>query len=136
MDTTLDSNGGVGPRPLALIAEDASAQIRLIQICMERAGCRVAAVRDGCQAMSQIEIERPDIILLDVDLPGLNGFQVLDRVRKNPQTRTIPVIMLTAHAKDSVLFAEWADTADVFMTKPFSPEDLIATVRATLSSVA
>jgi CheY-like chemotaxis protein len=135
METTEYPKLRTDDKPLALIAEDAGAQIRLTQLCLERAGCRVIAARDGREALTKIETDHPDLILLDVDMPGINGFQVLDRVRKNPATCAIPVIMLTAHAKDSGLFDEWAGHADVFMTKPFSPEELIATVKRVFAMV-
>src|SRR5437763_70959 len=100
-----------GAQPLVLIAEDAGIQVRLVQVCLERAGCRVVAARDGLEAMAKIETERPDLILLDIEMPHANGFQVLDKVRSDASTSTIPVIMLTAHAKDSYLFQEYADTS-------------------------
>src|SRR4051812_16856949 len=125
MELSRDPESGLDDRPLALIAEDAGVHVRLAQLCLERAGCRVAAARDGHEALREIEKERPDVILLDIDMPGFNGFQVLDKLRSDPATSEIPVIMLTGHAKDSVIFDEYAGDLDVFMTKPFSPLDLI-----------
>jgi len=133
MESGVELKSGVDERPLVLIAEDAGAQVRLMQICMERAGCRVAAARDGREALTALEKERPAFIILDIEMPGFNGFQVLDKLRKDPATRSIPVIMLTGHAKDSVLFDEYAGPDDIFMTKPFSPVELIDTVRRVLA---
>ncbi len=120
-------------RPLVMIAEDMGIQVRLTQLHLERAGCDVTAAPDGVQALERIFAEPPDLILLDVEMPELNGFQVLDRLRSNEATRHIPVIMLTAHAKDAPLFAEWAQSADAFMTKPFTPDALVAEVKRILA---
>jgi chemosensory pili system protein ChpA (sensor histidine kinase/response regulator) len=119
---------------LILIAEDAGIQVKLAQICLERANYRVVAARDGMEALHSIQTLRPDLVLLDVDMPVMNGFQVLDRLRSDAETCHIPVIMLTAHAKDSGLFAEWATPRDEFMTKPFSPNELLATVKRVLAA--
>ena len=123
-------------RPLILIAEDAGIQVKLAQICLERASYQTMAARDGMEALECIQTEKPDLILLDVDMPVMNGFQVLDCLRSSPETRDIPVIMLTAHAKDSCLFEEWARSEDEFMTKPFSPNELLAAVRRVLAAAA
>ena len=135
METKVTQTGAGQERPLILIAEDAGVQVRLAQLCLERAGYRVAAAPNGAVALEAVERERPELILLDVDMPELNGFQVLDRLRGRPETRDIPVVMLTAHSKDAALFAEWARPTDAFMAKPFSPEQLVTTVRQVLAAL-
>ena len=122
-------------KPLILVAEDAGIQIRLTQICLERADYVVVAARNGVEALNKVAEEKPDLIIMDVDMPEMNGFQALDRLRSEPGTRHIPVLMLTAHAKDAELFAEWATAADAFMTKPFSPPELVSAVRGMLAPV-
>jgi CheY-like chemotaxis protein len=121
-------------KPLIVIAEDAGIQVRLAQLCLERANYQVRAARDGKEALECIRSEKPDLVLLDVEMPVMNGFQVLDQLRRDEATRHIPVIMLTAHAKDSGLFEEWATARDEFMTKPFSPNQLLAIVQKVLAS--
>ena len=120
-------------RPLILIAEDAGIQVKLTRMCLERADFEVNAARDGDEALSSIAARRPDLLILDVEMPKLNGFQVLDKLRKQETTKSIPVIMLTAHGKDSVLFDTWATPRDAFMTKPFSPDSLLEMVREVLT---
>lgn len=122
----------VRSKPLVLVAEDVGVQVRLTQMCLERADCHVIAAQNGSDALTAAEAQQPDLVILDVDMPGLNGFQVLDRLRNADSTRSIPVIMLTAHAKDSGLFAEWDTETDLFMTKPFNPKELIAQVQRIL----
>lgn len=133
MEQSTDAVAPSAPCPRVVVAEDAGVQVRLMRMCLERAACEVLAARDGAEALRLIAVEIPDLVILDVDMPGLNGFQVLERLRKNPDTDKIPVIMLTAHAKDSGLFQEWATENDLFMTKPFSSLDLIANVQHVLS---
>ena len=118
--------------PLILVADDVGVQVRLTTLCLERAHYAVIACSNGKDALESIRTHLPDLVLLDVDMPGMNGFQVLDALRKDPATIAIPVIMLTAHAKDSGLFEEWATSADAFMTKPFSPQQLVQAVNGVL----
>jgi len=122
-------------RAYVLVVEDAGIQVRLMELALSRAGFEVTAAWDGHEALRCIDQRRPDAIILDVEMPGMNGFQVLDVLRADPFTADIPVLMLTAHAKDSVLFEEWAKPADAFLTKPFSPAQLIAEVRRALGAV-
>ena len=119
-------------KPLILVADDVGVQVRLTTLCLERAQYAVIACSNGRDALESIRAQLPDLVLLDVDMPGMNGFQVLDALRKDPATIAIPVIMLTAHAKDSGLFEEWATSADAFMTKPFSPQQLVQAVKEVL----
>jgi CheY-like chemotaxis protein len=123
-------------KPLILVAEDMGVQVRLTRLCLERANYSVIASPDGLDALARIQAEHPDLVLLDVDMPGLNGFQVLDALRRDPATSHIPVIMLTAHAKDSSLFDEWATSCDAFMTKPFSPQQLVTAVQEVFANTA
>lgn len=133
MESTPRASSTGRDRPLILVAEDMGLMVRLMRFHLERAGYDVLAVPDGTQALARSESDVPDLILLDVEMPGLNGFQVLDKLRSNEATRHIPVIMLTAHAKDAPLFAEWAESADLFMTKPFAPTDLVEQVQRILA---
>jgi two-component system phosphate regulon response regulator PhoB len=132
MESTPNASPAERERPLVLVAEDMQLMVRLMTLHLERAGCDVIAVPDGDQALARSEADLPDLILLDVEMPGQNGFQVLDKLRKNDATRHIPIIMLTAHAKDEPLFAEWAESADLFMTKPFAPSTFVAEVKRIL----
>lgn len=136
MEPTPSQSSPERARPLVLVAEDMGLQVRLLRLHLERAGCDVIAVSDGVQALARTETDLPDLIMLDVEMPGLNGFQVLDKLRSTAHTRHIPIIMLTAHAKDAPLFAEWAESADLFMTKPFTPDTMIAEVKRILAERA
>src|ERR1051326_2958741 len=112
-----------------LVVEDMGLQIRLLQIVLEQADYEFLGARDGEEALEKATTLEPNLILLDLELPDINGFQVLDRLRHDPKTRHIPVIMLTAHAKDSGFFEANRREGDVFMTKPYSPPELLTTIQ-------
>lgn len=120
-------------RPLILVAEDSGIQVRLMQIGLERSNYAVIPAPDGVEALALIRRERPDLVTLDIDMPRMNGFQVLDTMRQDPALCDIPVIVLTVHAKDAELFQEWTTPNDAFMTKPYSLDELVATVNRTLA---
>lgn len=135
--TGATADGAAGrDKPLILIAEDVGVQVMLTTKWLEREGYEVAAAGDGEAALDLCRRLRPDLLLLDVEMPGRNGFQVLDELRQDRSCCDIPIVMLTAHAKDSVLFAEWATEADAFLTKPFDPRGLVETVARILKRPA
>ena len=100
----------------------------LTRTWLHRSGYDTVEARDGDEALAVCRRVCPDLILLDVDMPVRNGFQVLDELRRDAACQHIPVIMLTAHAKDEALFREWATDADAFIAKPFDPRGLVQTV--------
>lgn len=129
-------SGARRERPLVLIAEDMGVQVMLTRTWLHRSGYDTLEARDGDEALALCRSARPDLILLDVDMPARNGFQVLDELRRDSACQHIPVVMLTAHAKDETLFREWATDADAFMAKPFDPRNLMNTVERILQGRA
>ncbi|HIE50410.1 MAG TPA: response regulator transcription factor [Armatimonadetes bacterium] len=115
-----------------LIVEDDPAVVRSLQALLTTEGYEVVATADGAEALHLVEVEKPDLILLDIILPGLNGLQVCQQLRTKVFT---PVIMLTAKSDevDKVLGLEMG--ADDYVTKPFSARELLARVRAHLRRV-
>jgi two-component system alkaline phosphatase synthesis response regulator PhoP len=105
---------------------------RLVQFNLQRAGYRVTPARDGLEALEQIEQERPDLVLLDVNMPRLDGIELLRRLRADPGTATLPVVMLTAKAQDEDILEGKRSGADYYLTKPFSPTELLAVVQEVL----
>ena len=85
-----------------LAVDDERHIVRLIQVNLERAGYEVATAFDGPEALKSVEAEKPDLCVLDVMMPKMDGFEVLKRLQANPETRDIPVIMLTAKAQDAI----------------------------------
>jgi len=112
-----------------LLAEDEPHIMELLMFVLGREGFAVRSEVDGAAALAAALADPPDVMILDVMLPALDGFQVLRQLRANEAGRTVPVIMLTARGQ-----REDRDTAerlavDVFITKPFSNADLVRTVR-------
>ena len=119
-------------KPLVLIVEDETALITLLRYNREREGFRVAEARDGEEALVLCQEERPDIVLLDWMLPHLSGIEVCRRLRRTPETRDIPIIILTARGEETDKIRGLDSGADDYVTKPFSPAELISRLRAVL----
>ncbi|MFZ3583048.1 response regulator transcription factor [Loktanella sp. DJP18] len=113
-----------------LLIEDEPNIIEAISFILSRAGFTVHTHEDGTTAMAKVRAQRPDMIILDVMLPGRSGFDILRDLRSEAATATLPVLMLTARgqAKDREMAHQLG--ADVYMTKPFSNAEICAQVRA------
>ena len=119
------------PRKI-LAVDDERHIVRLVQVNLERAGYQVVTAFDGREALEKVALEKPDLIVLDVMMPYMDGFEVLQTLRKNQSTRDLPVIMLTAKAQDADVFRGWQSGVDAYLTKPFNPSELMAFVRRIL----
>jgi two-component system alkaline phosphatase synthesis response regulator PhoP len=117
-----------------LAADDERHILRLIQINLERAGYQVALAHDGREALASVSQTRPDMVVLDVMMPYMDGFEVLKVLKREPETRDIPVIMLTAKASDNDVFMGWTSGVDCYLTKPFNPQELVNFVRRIFDS--
>jgi CheY-like chemotaxis protein len=115
-----------------LIVEDEESLLKLESILLSSKGYRVTGVRDGLAALSEIEKSRPDLILLDIMMPGIDGFEVCRRIKENPDTKEIPIVMLTAKksAADQARGAEVG--ADAYITKPFKSLKIIDVITGLL----
>ena len=118
-----------------LAVDDERSILRLIEVNLQRAGFRVTCAGDGVQALEKIAQERPDLIVLDVMMPRLDGFEVLRRLKSDPDTSEIPVLMLTAKAQDADVFRGWQGGVHGYLTKPFNPSELITWVKRTLAAL-
>jgi len=119
-------------KPLILIAEDEPAQMELLRYNMESADFRTVVATDGASALALIEEETPDLVVLDWMLPEMSGIEVCRRIRGRPETRSLPVIMLTARGEESDRVRGLETGADDYLVKPFSQAELIARIRALL----
>ncbi|HLT27858.1 MAG TPA: response regulator [Zeimonas sp.] len=112
-----------------LIAEDEPHIVESLSFVLQRSGYEVASVFDGEAAMSQLRSDPPDMMILDVMLPKLNGFEVLKQVKSDPSLRSIPVIILTAKGQTQDRRMAEEIGVDGFMTKPFSNREIVDEVR-------
>ena len=117
-----------------LVVDDERHIVRLVQVNLERVGHRVVPAFDGKEALKKVETEKPDLIVLDVMMPHMDGFEVLKRLKADEQTRDIPVVMLTAKAQDADVFRGWASGVDCYLTKPFNPIELLTFVKRIFES--
>ncbi len=105
---------------------DDDADIRfIIRINLEASGYEVLECADGFSALEAIQTNRPDVIVCDIMMPGLDGYAVLEAVRSNPVTKDIPLLFLTARGGDQDIWHGWQSGADYYLTKPFDPDELI-----------
>lgn len=119
-------------KPKILVVEDENHIVELVRYNLESDGFEVTHCSDGEEALLVAEELKPDLILLDWMLPHVSGIEVCRQLRRKPDTQTVPIIMLTARAEESDRVRGLDTGADDYMSKPFSPRELIARVRAVL----
>lgn len=108
-------------RPRVLIVEDSPSVRRLVEVSLRPMGLEIHIAVDGLDAMAKIVDVSPAVVVLDIGLPGIDGWEVLARLRSDPATAATKVLVLTAHAEPEVEERAEEATADDFMTKPFQP---------------
>lgn len=112
-----------------LVCDDERHIVRLIQVNLERNGYTVVTAFDGKEGLEKVRSEKPDLCVLDVMMPYMDGFEVLKSIRRDPETENLPVIMLTAKAQDKDVFEGYHYGADMYLTKPFNPMELVTFVK-------
>jgi CheY-like chemotaxis protein len=117
-------------RPSVLVIEDSASVRRLIDVCLRPTGAEIRSAEDGLSGLEAAWSSVPDVIVLDIGLPGLDGWGVLARLRADERTSEVQVLVLTAHAQPEMADRAAADGADAFMTKPFRPDDLRETIES------
>jgi len=118
--------------PLILVVEDETALVTLLRYNLENAGFDVMTAGDGEEALMVVRERKPDLILLDWMLPAISGLEVCRQLRRKPETRDIPIIMLTAKSEEGDRVRGLDSGADDYVSKPFSPAELVARVRAVM----
>jgi adenylate cyclase len=118
-----------GPRPTILAVDDLAQNVRLLEAVLIPHGYRVLSASSGQEALEKVQAEAPDLVLLDVQMPGMNGYEVCRRIRSDPGNRFLPVIMITASNAEVRVNAVEAE-ADDFIMKPFNQAELLARVRS------
>ncbi len=119
-----------------LVCDDERHIVRLIQVNLERQGYQVVTAFDGKEGLEKIRAEKPNLVVLDVMMPYMDGFEVLKTLRREPETESLPVIMLTAKAQDKDVFEGYHYGADMYLTKPFNPMELVSFVKRIADSQA
>ena len=119
-------------KPRILVVEDEPAILDLLEINLRHAGYQPVLATDAATARKAIAAERPDLVLLDWMLPDQSGLEIARRLRADPLTQHLPLIMLTARSAESDLLGGFNAGVDDYITKPFSPRELVARIQAVL----
>lgn len=111
-----------------VVAEDAPHILKLLEMTLRKRGHQAISCLSGDSALESIRLHLPDLAILDVMMPGLDGLSVLSALKDDPQTSRIPIIILTSHGQSLTRQQATLSGADCFMTKPFSPTTLLDTI--------
>ena len=115
---------------LVLCADDDPDMLTLLRMNLVAEGFDVALATDGREALAVVGDRQPDLVVLDVMMPGCDGYEVLDSLKANAATRDLPVVLLSAKATDEEIWAGWRAGADYYLTKPFSMHEFMYFVRS------
>jgi two-component system alkaline phosphatase synthesis response regulator PhoP len=115
-----------------LVVEDDEDILELVSFNLKKEGYKVKGVTSGEEALHEVRRKIPSLIILDLMLPGVNGFDVCKSLKGDPKTKAVPIVMLTARSEEADIVIGLELGADDYLTKPFSPRELIARVRAIL----
>jgi signal transduction histidine kinase len=127
-----DKNKKKQKNPLILVTEDDPKNMEVVCNIIRKEGYRLAMADNGQQALEMVPEARPDLILLDIRMEGIDGWQVCERLKKNPKTKDIPIIFLTALVETSDIVKGFAIGAVDYITKPFKKEELLSRVKTHL----
>jgi len=132
--TTMHDKSADPSRPKkVLIVDDDDEVARTLQCMVERHGFQVTRAENGAVALAKLQTERPDVILLDIVMPVMDGFQLLSVLRKMPEAQAIPVIILSVRSDDATVSAAWQGGATLYLPKPFSSRELITVLRRVIA---
>lgn len=119
-----------------LIADDEPNIVTALEFLLKRAGYDVRAAANGEEALALVESYAPDLVLIDIMMPGKSGYEVCQRMRERPEWRHIKIVMVTAKGREAEVSKGMSLGADLYVTKPFSTQELIAAIDRLLADVA
>ena len=121
-------------KPTVLVVDDSRTIRTLFTDLLSESGFDTMLARDGLEALEKLEQHRPDVVLLDIVMPRMNGYELCRKLRENPATRHIPIVMVSS--KDQEFDRYWGlkQGADAYITRPCSPEEIVTTLRDLLNA--
>ena len=129
---TLAPQGKLTIMSTVLVVEDSITQREMITDLLKGSGLLVAIATDGMEALEQIKTFRPDIVVLDIVMPRMNGYEVCRRLKTDPKTQGVPVVMCSSKGEEFDRYWGMKQGADAYIVKPFQPKELVGTVKQLL----
>jgi twitching motility two-component system response regulator PilH len=117
-----------------LIVEDSLAQRQMISDLLKSSGLKVTVACDGVEALEHLETFNPDIVVMDIVMPRMNGYELCRRLKSDPKTQNVPVVMCSSKGEEFDRYWGMKQGADAYIAKPFQPVELIGTVKQLLRS--
>jgi CheY-like chemotaxis protein len=121
-------------KPRVLIVDDEPHIVLSLEFLLERAGYETVTAADGDQALAMVRQARPDVVLVDIMMPRRNGYEVCAAIKADPETRAIPVVMLTAKGQQVEVLKGLELGASAYVTKPFGNAEVLEAIRAVLAA--
>jgi twitching motility two-component system response regulator PilH len=115
-----------------LVVEDSVTQREMITDLLKGSGLTVTVASDGVEALEQIQSRSPDLVVLDIVMPRMNGYEVCRQIKANPKTQNIPVVMCSSKGEEFDRYWGMRQGADAYIAKPFQPTELVGTVKQLL----
>lgn len=131
---TTQAENGTPAAPVVLVADDDPDILTLVSLRLKKAGYGVVTAADGEEALQAVREHRPELAIVDVRMPKMDGLEVIRRIRADDESSDMPVIALSAWVRDANLAEGFEAGADEYVKKPFSPRQLVDLVRAKLST--
>jgi DNA-binding response OmpR family regulator len=119
-----------------LVVDDEQEVVRAVQMSLEKVGFEVLTAQNGLQALAQVNTELPDLVVMDINMPVMNGFEAVQQLKADAATAHIPIVMLTSDQSGGSRAIGMEAGTDVYLTKPFHPRDLVKRVKAALRGAA
>ncbi|TAD79286.1 MAG: response regulator [Oscillatoriales cyanobacterium] len=117
---------------LVLVVEDSVAQREMIGELLQGSGLTVNMASDGVEALECLQKQRPDLVVLDIVMPRMNGYEVCRRLKSDPSTQDVPVVMCSSKGEEFDRYWGLRQGADAYIAKPFQPQELVGTVKQLL----
>ena len=117
---------------VVLVVEDSLAQRQMISDLLKNSGLKVTVAGDGVKALERIQQLSPDLVVLDIVMPRMNGYEVCRRLKNDPKTQNVPVVMCSSKGEEFDRYWGLKQGADAYIAKPFQPTELIGTVKQLL----
>jgi twitching motility two-component system response regulator PilH len=115
-----------------LVVEDSPPQREMISSLLKDNGMNVTSASDGIEALEQIQQDRPDIVVLDIVMPRMNGYELCRRLKDNPTTKELPIVMCSTKGEEFDRYWGMRQGANAYIAKPFQPQELVGTVKKLL----